>query len=45
MSDEPVGDAPMTGQTVHHRFTNIWKKESGTWRLLARHANNVPGPR
>lgn len=37
----PTGDAPMAGQTVQRRFTNIWKKEAGTWRLYARHANNV----
>jgi len=41
----PVGDAPMSGQTVHRRFTNIWKKEGGTWRLFARHANNIAPPR
>jgi ketosteroid isomerase-like protein len=38
----PIGDAPMAGQTVHRRFTNIWKKEAGTWRLFARHANVIP---
>lgn len=41
----PIGDAPMSGQTVNRRFTNIWRKEAGTWRLYARHANNVPVPR
>jgi ketosteroid isomerase-like protein len=38
----PIGDAPMAGQTVQRRFTNIWKKEAGTWRLFARHANVIP---
>lgn len=38
----PIGDAPMAGQTVHRRFTNIWKKGDGTWRLFARHANMIP---
>ncbi|HXH81608.1 MAG TPA: nuclear transport factor 2 family protein [Candidatus Tectomicrobia bacterium] len=38
----PVGDAPMAGQTVHRRFTNVWRKEGDTWRLFMRHANNVP---
>ena len=38
---QPIADAPMSGRTVHRRFTNIWKKEAGTWRLFARHANNV----
>ena len=38
----PTADAPMAGQTVQRRFTNIWKKEAGTWRLFARHANVIP---
>ncbi len=38
----PIGSAPVGGQTVHRRFTNIWKKEAGTWRLFARHANVIP---
>jgi hypothetical protein len=41
-----IGDAPsaglVAGQTVERRFTNIWKLESGTWRLFARHANVIP---
>ena len=41
----PRGDAPMSGQIVQRRFTNIWKKEGETWRLFARHANNVVQPR
>src|SRR6187399_2055932 len=27
----PVGDAPHAGQTLHRRFTNIWKKKGTTW--------------
>jgi ketosteroid isomerase-like protein len=42
----PIGDAPsaglVAGQEVKRRFTNIWKKEAGTWRLFARHANVIP---
>lgn len=38
----PAGDAPGAGQTVRRRFTNIWKKEAGTWRMIARHANALP---
>jgi hypothetical protein len=38
---KPIGDAPLTGQTVQRRFTNIWKKDGATWRLTARHANVV----
>ncbi|HEU4746933.1 MAG TPA: nuclear transport factor 2 family protein [Gemmatimonadaceae bacterium] len=42
---KPIGNAPRAGQTVQRRFTNIWKKEGDTWRLWARHANNViPAP-
>jgi hypothetical protein len=40
----PIGDAPLAGQTVHRRFTNIWRKEAGRWRLFARHANVIPSP-
>jgi ketosteroid isomerase-like protein len=43
---EPLSDAPsaglVAGRTVRRRFTNIWKKEDGTWRLFARHANVIP---
>lgn len=38
---KPIGKAPMAGQTVQRRFTSIWKKEGGAWRLLARHANII----
>jgi ketosteroid isomerase-like protein len=38
---QPIGDAPRAGQTVQRRFTNIWRKEAGTWRLLARHSNVI----
>ena len=41
----PTGDAPMSGQTIQRRFTNIWKKGDGTWRLFLRHANILPPPR
>jgi hypothetical protein len=44
----PVSDAPsaglVAGQTTKRRFTNIWKNEAGTWRLVARHANVIPSP-
>jgi ketosteroid isomerase-like protein len=39
---QPIGDAPAAGQMVRRRFTNIWRKEGGTWRLFARHANVIP---
>lgn len=38
----PTGNAPMAGQTIRRRFTHIWEREAGTWRLIARHANNIP---
>jgi len=33
---------PLAGQTVQRRYTNIWRKEDGTWRAIARHANVIP---
>lgn len=39
---QPTGDAPLAGQTVERRFTNIWKKDGGTWCAIARHANVRP---
>jgi ketosteroid isomerase-like protein len=42
---EPVGDAPRAGGTVERRFTNIWRKQADTWRMIARHANvTAPAP-
>jgi ketosteroid isomerase-like protein len=38
----PIGGAPLAGQTVKRRFTNIWKRQGGTWWLIARHANVIP---
>jgi uncharacterized protein DUF4440 len=42
----PATDAPaaglVAGQTIRRRFTNIWKREDGTWRLFWRHANVIP---
>lgn len=38
---KPIEKAPLAGRTVTRRFTNIWRKEAGTWRLYARHANVV----
>jgi len=37
----PIGDASLAGQTVRRRFTNIWRKEAGTWRMVARHASVI----
>jgi ketosteroid isomerase-like protein len=38
---QPIGNAPLAGQTLQRRFTHMWKHEQGAWRLVARHANNV----
>ena len=41
---KPIGNAPLAGQTVRRRYTHIWMKRNGEWRLTARHANVVfPG--
>ena len=37
----PGEGQPSTGQTVTRRYTNIWMKQSGGWKLVARHANIV----
>lgn len=37
----PVGNVPKAGQTINRRYTNIWMKEQGNWRLVARHANEI----
>ncbi|HJR15226.1 MAG TPA: nuclear transport factor 2 family protein [Gemmatimonadales bacterium] len=38
----PIGKAPLAGQIVRRRFTHVWRKESGGWRLIARHSNIIP---
>jgi len=37
----PAGDLPASGQTVKRRYTNIWMKVDGDWKLVARHANVI----
>jgi uncharacterized protein (TIGR02246 family) len=29
---------------VERRFTHVWRRTAGRWRLVARHANRVPPP-
>ena len=41
----PVGNSPQAGQTVQRRFTHVWKKEAGAWRLVVRHANVIASER
>jgi ketosteroid isomerase-like protein len=44
----PVSSAPAAGLTagrkVVRRFTNVWKREAGAWRLYWRHANVIATP-
>ena len=37
----PKGSSPDAGKTINRRYTNIWMKREGTWRLIARHANVI----
>lgn len=41
MGSERVTNAA-GGATVTRRFTNVWRLEEGSWRMLVRHANIVP---
>ena len=35
------GNRDLKGQIVKRRFTHVWIKEGGEWKLFARHANNI----
>ena len=35
----PSGNNRNAGKTLKRRYTHIWTKENGNWRLFARHAN------
>jgi hypothetical protein len=37
----PIGNDLKSGQTINRRYTNIWMKKEGTWKLIARHANVI----
>ena len=37
----PKGSSPDAGKTIKRRYTNIWMKREGTWRLVARHASVI----
>lgn len=39
---QPIATAAGAPPPVQRRFTHIWRREAGAWRLIARHANNVP---
>ncbi len=37
----PGGNSPDAGKTINRRYTNVWMKRDGKWRLIARHASNI----
>ena len=37
----PIDNAPMAGQKITRRCTNIWVPEGNTWRMFSRHASNI----
>lgn len=37
----PKGSSPDAGKTINRRYTNIWMKREGKWRLVARHASVI----
>ena len=37
----PKGNSPDAGKTINRRYTNIWMKRKGQWRLVARHASVI----
>ncbi|HLP35443.1 nuclear transport factor 2 family protein [Lacibacter sp.] len=37
----PQADTQHAGKTVKRRFTNIWTKENGSWKLTARQATII----
>ena len=40
----PKGKSPDAGKTINRRYTNIWMKRNGEWRLVARQASVIcPG--
>jgi ketosteroid isomerase-like protein len=39
----PRGNSPDAGKTIDRRYTNIWMKRGGRWRLVARHASVICG--
>ena len=37
----PVIGNPKGGQIIRRRYTHFWEKLNGSWRLIARHANEI----
>lgn len=47
MGNETVittGDQSLEAQTIKRRYTNIWMKKEGIWKLIGRHANIICRP-
>jgi ketosteroid isomerase-like protein len=40
MGAEIVRDSPHS-PVLRRRYTNVWRRENGSWRLFIRHANSV----
>lgn len=40
----PKGASPDAGKTINRRYTNIYMKRGGKWRLIARHASVICQP-
>jgi len=34
-------DGPPNGMVVDRRFTNVWQRQDGSWKMIARHAQIV----
>jgi ketosteroid isomerase-like protein len=43
MGSDAVKNSPQE-PTLTRRFTNIWRREAGRWRLYIRHANVIADP-
>lgn len=37
----PSGNRPHRSQMIKRRYTHVWKKKNGEWKLIARHANVI----
>jgi hypothetical protein len=37
----PKGKSPDAGETINRRYTDIWMKRKGQWRLIARQASVI----
>ena len=43
MGAETITPARDGARSVQRRFTHIWQRDAGGWRLVARHANDIIG--